>query len=304
MEHATGISGGVYNAQEGTGLQAVFVDAPAGGNGVSAFLYRAHERMWRVGLQLLLHCDCDHGCPRCIGAQPCATCTPDATLQRQAGISLLQRLLEEVVPPLEQIQPARAGEATRAAPHRGRAARHIYLSLTTQKSAEDVGGWQHKHLLGLGMAVTYDTQDQRYRVYTAETVEALLASLRQADLVIGFNLRDFDYQVLQPYATAPLATLPTLALLEEVQQGLGFRVSLGHLVHATLGLDRPDDSLHTLDWFRHGERDRVAEHCRRNVELLQALVHHGVTTGSILYCDHSGERRALPVHWQFAEYDG
>ena len=101
--------------------------------------------------------------------------------------------------------------------------RHIYLSLTTQKSAEDVGGWQHKHLLGLGVAVTYDTQDKRYRVYTTETVEALLASLCQADLVIGFNLRDFDYQVLQPYATASLATLPTLALLDEVQQGLGFR---------------------------------------------------------------------------------
>jgi DEAD/DEAH box helicase domain-containing protein len=189
-------------------------------------------------------------------------------------------------------------------PQSNRAARHIYLSLTTQKSAEDVGGWQHKHLLGLGVAVTYDTQDKRYWVYTAETVEALLASLHQADLVIGFNLRDFDYQVLQPYATAPLATLPTLALLDEVHKSLGFRVSLSQLVHTTLGLDRPDDSLRTLDWFRQGQRDRVAEHCRRNVELLQALVHHGATTGSILYCDHSGKRRALPVHWQFAEYDG
>jgi DEAD/DEAH box helicase domain-containing protein len=298
------IRGGVYNDQKGAGLQAVFVDASAGGNGVSAFLYRAHERVLRVGLQMLLHCDCDHGCPQCIAEPPCATCTHDATLQRQAGIALLQRLLEEVVPPLEKITPARADTATATVPQSQRAARHIYLSLTTQKSAEDVGGWQHKHLLGLGVAVTYDTQDKRYRVYTTETVEALLASLRQADLVIGFNLRDFDYQVLQPYATIPLATLPTMALLDEVQQGLGFRVSLSHLVHATLGLNRPDDSLHTLDWFRQGQRDRVAEHCRRNIELLQALVHHGITTGSLFYCDHSGERRALPVHWQFAEYDG
>jgi DEAD/DEAH box helicase domain-containing protein len=304
VENATSLSGGVYNDQVGTGLQAVFVDAPAGGNGVSAFLYRAHERVLRLGLQMLLHCDCDQGCPRCIAVPTCATCTHDTALQRQAGIALLQRLLEEVVPPLEKVRPARAGETTASGPRSRGAARHIYLSLTTQKSAEDVGGWQHKHLLGLGVAVTYDTQDRRYRVYTTETVAALLASLWQANLVIGFNLRDFDYQVLQPYATAPLATLPTLALLDEVQQGLGFRLSLSHLVHATLGLDRPDDSLHTLDWFRQGERDRVAAHCRRNVELLQALVHHGATTGSIVYCERSGERRALPVHWQFAEYDG
>ena len=71
--------------------------------------------------------------------------------------------------------------------------------------------------------MTYDTQDGLYRVYTAETVEDLLASLRLADLVIGFNLRDFDYQVLQPYTTASLAALPTLALLDAVQEELGYR---------------------------------------------------------------------------------
>ena len=36
-----------------------------------------------------------------------------------------------------------------AAPQHIQAARHVYLVLSTQKSAEDVGGWQHKHLLGL-----------------------------------------------------------------------------------------------------------------------------------------------------------
>jgi len=286
------------------GLAAVFFDEPAGGNGVSALIYRVYERVLRVSLHLLLQCDCDHGCRRCIAAQPCATCTPDAALERQAGIALLQSMLEEVVPALEAVRPASSVEAAERLSRDSRTPRHIYLSLTTQKSAEDVGGWQHKHLLGLGVAVTYDTQDKRYRVYTTETVEALLASLRQADLVIGFNLRDFDYQVLQPHAATPLGTLPTLALLDEVQKGLGFRVSLSHLVHETLGIDRPDDSRRTLDWFRDGERDRLAQHCRRDVELLRGLVHHGSTTGSLLYRDHAGERRTLPVHWQFAEDDG
>ena len=44
-----------------------------------------------------------------------------------------------------------------------------------------------------------------------------LASLHEADLVVGFNTRDFDYQVLQPYTDMPLAMLPTLAVLDEVQ---------------------------------------------------------------------------------------
>jgi DEAD/DEAH box helicase domain-containing protein len=303
-DDATDIRGGMYDIQAGAGLEAVFVDEPAGGNGVSALIYRVHERLLRVSLHMLLHCDCAYGCPRCIAAQPCATCTADTRLDRQAGIALLQSMLEEVVPSLEAVRPASTAEAAEPLPRDSRAPRHIYLSLTTQKSAEDVGGWQHKHLLGLGMAVTYDTQDQRYRVYTTETVEALLESLRQADLVIGFNLRDFDYQVLQPHAATPLATLPTLAILDEVHKELGFRVSLSHLVRETLGLDRPDDSQRTLEWFRKGERDRIAQHCRQDIELLQELVRYGSTTGSLLYRDHSGERRTMPVHWQFTADDG
>jgi DEAD/DEAH box helicase domain-containing protein len=299
------IHGGVHErAPAGPGWRAVFSDADAGGNGVSAFIYGAHEQVWRAGLHVLLHCSCDHGCPRCIAAQPCITCASESTLDRGAGIALLQSLLEEVVPPLEHVRFPGTSSAAEPGTQDTHVPRHLYLCLTTQKSAEEVGGWQHKHLLELGMAVTYNTSDGQYRVYTAETVEALLASLCQADLVIGFNLRDFDYQVLQPCTDTPLATLPTLAILDDIQQGLGFRLSLSHVVHETLGIDRPDDSLQTLHWFRQGEQDRIIQHCRRDVELIRALVQHGATTGSLWYRDHTGERRALPVPWQSAEQHG
>jgi DEAD/DEAH box helicase domain-containing protein len=176
--------------------------------------------------------------------------------------------------------------------------RHLYLMLRTQKSAEDVGGWQHRHLLGLGVALTYDTREGQYNVYTAETVASLLASLREADLVIGFNTHDFDYQVLQPYSAAPLATLPTLAVLDAVQHTLGFRLSLGHLVRETLGIERPDDSLHTLQWYQEGDRERIVQQCRRDLELLRALVRHGASTGTVFYRDAAGIRTTIPVHWQ------
>jgi len=222
--------------------------------------------------------------------QRCDTCESEGDLQRQAGIHLLQRLVAEVVPTFASV-------AADAAPQHIQTARHVYLVLSTQKSAEDVGGWQHKHLLGLGVAVTYDTREGRYNVYTVETVAALHASLRDADLVIGFNTRDFDYQVLQPYTDVPLATLPTLAVLDEVQRTLGFRLSLRHLVKETLGLERPDDSLRTLQWYQEGERERIVQQCRRDLELLRELVRYGTGTGVVFYRDQAGVRTAVPVHW-------
>jgi DEAD/DEAH box helicase domain-containing protein len=228
--------------------------------------------------------------------QRCDTCESEGSLQRQAGIHILQRLVAEAVPTFASV-------AEDAAPQHIQTARHVYLVLSTQKSAEDVGGWQHKHLLGLGVAVTYDTREGQYNVYTAETVAALLASLREADLVIGFNTRDFDYQVLQPYTDVPLATLPTLAVLDEVQHALGFRLSLRHLVKETLGIERPDDSLRTLQWYQEGERERIVQQCRRDLELLRELVRYGTGTGTVFYRDQAGVRTAVPVHWQrFYQY--
>jgi ATP-dependent helicase YprA (DUF1998 family) len=81
------IRGGVY--EDANSVEAVFSDAHAGGNGTCAFLYQAHERVLRVALQILLHCDCTHGCNRCVATHRCDTCERDVSLQRQSGMQLL-----------------------------------------------------------------------------------------------------------------------------------------------------------------------------------------------------------------------
>lgn len=123
------VRGGVYAGA--AGWEAVFSDAHAGGNGSSAVLYRLHERVWRLALHLLLHCDCPQSCRRCGAAQCCDACERDASLQRQAGIQLLRRLVGEVVPTFASVADGTAREP---------APRHVYLVLSTQKSAEEVGG--------------------------------------------------------------------------------------------------------------------------------------------------------------------
>jgi DEAD/DEAH box helicase domain-containing protein len=291
------LHGGVYpipRENHDNDVEAVFIDEDAGGNGASAFLYSAYEQVLRAALQILLQCDCTQGCKRCLTALSCNSCGSTARLERQAGIGLLQHLLAEAAPAFASV----------TLPGVPVAPQHLYLCLTTQKSAEDVGGWQHRHLLGLGMAVTYNTRDRLYRVYSAETVTDLLDSLRQAELIIGFNPADFDYQVLQPYTTTPLTTLPTLAILSDVQQHLGFRVSLSHLVRETLGIERPDESIQTLSWFQQGRRERIVEYCRRDLDLIRALIRHGATQGNLWYSDHTEQRQSLPVHWQDIEPHG
>lgn len=300
------LTGGLYEgpASGSRPPPAVFLDLQDGGNGLSACLYRAHQRILRVALQLLLQCTCAYGCHRCTTDVRCDTCSRGVGIGRQAGIGLLQSMLQETVPSLAGVSTRSEAVTADVAAPQARQGHQVYLSLSTQNSAEDVGGWQHKHLLGLAVAVTFDTSDERYRVYTAETAGALVECLQAAELILGFNLRDFDYQVLQPYTSVLLANLPTLAILDEVQRALGFRLSFSHLVQQTLGVERPDDGLQTIRWFRQGARDRVVEACRRDIELLRALVAHGSRTGTLLYRDHAGQRQTVAVNWQMTKPDG
>src|SRR5262249_29176612 len=98
--------GGVY--EDANSIEAVFSDAHAGGNGTCAFLYQAHARVLRVALQLLWYCDCTHGCNRCVARHRCDTCERDGSLQRQAGMQLLQRLVGEAVPTFASVAASSA----------------------------------------------------------------------------------------------------------------------------------------------------------------------------------------------------
>ena len=277
-------------------LHAFFIDSPAGGCGASRALYDAGDAMLIAALSLLQQCDCEHGCPRC-GVERCDSCAPGAQRDREAGIEWLQQALGLTIAPASQVM-LNAPETPAPTP------RHLYLSLTTQNVSDDVGGWQHKHLLGLGIAVVYDTADASYRVYTEETVEALMAHLQRADLVLSFNTRDFDYQVLQPYTDAPLPSLPTYAMLDEIQRALGYRLSFKHVLQETLGVERPDDRLDTVAWHRSAQSEAIIAACRRDIDWMCDLVRRIHDAGGLRYRDRAGAQHDLLLTLPFAERYG
>ena len=72
--------------------------------------------------------------------------------------------------------------------------------------------------------------------------------------MIGFNLKGFDYLVLQPYAPEiRFASIPTLDMLLELQKILGFRISLDSIASASLGATKTADGIKSVEWFRAGE---------------------------------------------------
>src|SRR5712671_5803197 len=102
----------------------------------------------------------------------------------------------------------------------------VYFDLETQKSADEVGGWDKINLMGMSIGVTHSSATGEYKIYSEKQVDDLIRELQRADLVVGFNNLRFDYEVLHGYTTFDFRQIPTLDMLVELQNTLQHRLSL------------------------------------------------------------------------------
>ena len=174
----------------------------------------------------------------------------------------------------------------------------IYFDLETQKSALEVGGWSYIDRMKLAIGVTFSTANQQYTTFQEADVERLINQLTKADLIVGFNLKGFDYVVLRPYTSTNLWQLPTFDMLEHVRRTLGFRLSLDALAKETLRESKSADGLQSLRWWKAGKVDLVAEYCRKDVEITKRLHEYACQNGHLLFRGRDGRvRRVNTTGW-------
>lgn len=66
----------------------------------------------------------------------------------------------------------------------------VYFDLETQKSAEEVGGWDHINRMGMSVGVTYSTAQGAYRIYGEKQVSELITDLQRATWSSGSTICD------------------------------------------------------------------------------------------------------------------
>src|SRR5687768_11996787 len=120
----------------------------------------------------------------------------------------------------------------------------VYFDLETQRTANDVGGWDKKRDMGISLAVTYSTMLGEYRIYSEKELDALVHQLLRADLVVEYNVINFDYEVLMGYTIIDLPhQCYTLDLLVEIEKKLGSRIGLNSVASGCFGVGKTGDGL-------------------------------------------------------------
>ena len=173
----------------------------------------------------------------------------------------------------------------------------VYFDLETQKSAQEVGGWNHIDRMGISVGVTYSTARGGYAIYGEPQVDDLITELQRADLVVGFNHIRFDYQVLHGYTPLDLRQIPSLDMLIEVQNTLNHRLKLDSIAHATFGVEKIADGLQALDWFKEGRLADIAEYCCFDVKITKLVHEYGVAHKKLFYTNKFGDKLSVDVDW-------
>ncbi|MBI4128028.1 MAG: helicase [Parcubacteria group bacterium] len=174
----------------------------------------------------------------------------------------------------------------------------IVLDLETQKDFAEVGGRQNFKDLKVSYVGIYRYDLGSYEGYFEAELGRLGRVLSECQLLIGFNIRGFDLNVIAPYLTIDVKRIPVLDLMDSVVEQLGFRISLNDLAKVTLGKEKSGTGMDALKYFREGRLEELAKYCLRDVEITKELYEYGVREGQIKYPRYGGSEAILPVKWK------
>jgi DEAD/DEAH box helicase domain-containing protein len=289
------------------GKGAIFIyDGYPGGIGLAARGYEIILPLLEKTKDLIASCSCSEGCPACIHSPKCGS--GNKPLDKQAALAVLRYLVgewdlgtpleESATAPCDEFEPFIAAPAEVPQPP---APRIGFFDLETQRLANEVGGWNNKHLMRVSVAVLYDTHSESFRVYKEENVPSLIEHLKGLDLVVGFNVKRFDYEVLKAYTPFDFSHLRTFDILDEIYQRLGFRLSLDHLADKTLGKPKTSDGIQAVQWFRDRQWEPLIHHCEMDVALTRDLFYHAMEKGYLVYSDRAGRLLRLATPWNLED---
>lgn len=175
----------------------------------------------------------------------------------------------------------------------------VYFDLETQRTANDVGGWQNKHQMGMSIGCTFSTKTGEYHIYTEDLVQDLINQLLRADLVVGFNHVGFDYGVLMGYTVRELQEqIQSFDILLDIEKRIGHRLKLEALATATLGAGKIADGLDAIRWWQQGKMAEIAEYCCYDVKVTKCLHEYGVEHGHVKYLDRNQREQTIVVDWK------
>ncbi|MBI4598635.1 ribonuclease H-like domain-containing protein [Candidatus Uhrbacteria bacterium] len=173
----------------------------------------------------------------------------------------------------------------------------VVLDIETQNTFEDVGGYDHSKLK-ISVIGVYFFENDEYRAYEEPEFPELWNRLERSGRIIGYNIKGFDFLVMNNYYAGDFLQFPYLDIMDEIAHVLGFRLKLDHVASATVGHGKTGHGLQAVEWWKNGEIDKIKQYCLDDVRITKAVYEYGLKYKALAYEDRAGDRKGIPVNFE------
>jgi DEAD/DEAH box helicase domain-containing protein len=174
---------------------------------------------------------------------------------------------------------------------------YVVLDIETQKGFHEVDR-KKLHLLKVSVACIYDSKADDYFSFEENQMLKLEEYLKKADLIVGFNVRDFDMEVLAPYLLTPVKNLPVLDLLVEFEKVRGHRISLQSIAQATLKTSKSGSGWDAIQLYKDGKMEELKRYCIDDVKITKDVYEYGLKNEKIHFVSNRDyQTYEVPIKW-------
>ncbi|GIK84302.1 MAG: hypothetical protein BroJett025_09240 [Patescibacteria group bacterium] len=178
----------------------------------------------------------------------------------------------------------------------------VILDVETKKTFDEVGGF-FPDRLGIsfvGVCVREGTSGKgEMRSYWEKDLPELFPLLEKADLVVGFNVDNFDMQTFVPYYSADITKIPTLDLLVKIKDSAGHRIGLDAVAQETLGIGKSGDGLDAIKYYQTQQWDKLEKYCLQDVAVTRDIYDFGLQKGHVKFKNKWNRLIECPVDFSF-----
>lgn len=156
----------------------------------------------------------------------------------------------------------------------------------------------------LKVAVAGILKNNHHKFFHEEQVKELIIELKNADLIVGHNLLNFDYNVLRPYTNENLIEKlypKTFDMIQDLKKITGCLIGLDDLCKRNVGMSKTIDSKKIPKMWRDGKHQEVRDYLLNDLKMTKEIYEYGTKHKKLKY-EHKeygesfGEREAK-VNW-------
>lgn len=178
----------------------------------------------------------------------------------------------------------------------------LTLDVETKKTFDEVGGYFPDRLgisfVGVSIRDTTKGINEMVGFFEGDLPQ-LFPILEKADVVIGFNIRDFDMQTFLPYYHADVTKIPVLDLMQRIKDSAGHRIGLDAVAQETLGVGKSGDGLDAIKYYKNQEWEKLKSYCLKDVEITRDLYDFGLSKGKVKFRNKWNRLIECPVDFSF-----